>query len=43
MRIFSVFTVAFEDFDPDTWEEDVTKPIVEPLRDKIVYDAGELI
>jgi len=37
------FTVIYEDIDRDAWERDVTKPVVEPLRDKILYDDGKLL
>ena len=37
------FTVIYEDIERDAWEQDVTKPVVEPLRDKILYDDGKLL
>ena len=39
----SVFTVAFQDVDRDAWEKDVAKPIMEPLRDKIIIDHGAVV
>ena len=37
------FTVIYEDIDRDAWEKDVAQPVVEPLRDKILYDDGKLL
>ena len=36
----TAFTLVFEDVDPNDWEETVAKPIVEPLRDKMLIDRG---
>jgi len=35
------FTIVFEDFERDVWEKDVVKPIIEPLRDKMLIDHGK--
>jgi len=37
------FTVIYEDIALDAWEKDVTKPVIEPLRDKMLYDDGKLL
>ena len=39
----SAFTIAYEDIDSAKWEEDVAKPIMEPLRDKTLIDHGKLV
>lgn len=39
----TAFTVAYEDIEREAWEKDVQKPIVEPLRDKILIDHGKLV
>ena len=39
----SAFTVVFEDVDKELWETEVKQAIIEPLRDKIVMESGELI
>jgi len=40
----SAFTVAFQDIDRETWEQE-SKPILEPLRanNQVVIDHGELV
>ena len=37
------FTVIFEDIEREAWEKDVTKPVTEPLRDKILLENGQLL
>ena len=37
------FTVVYEEIERDAWEKDVAKPIIEPLRDKILIDHGKLL
>jgi len=37
----SAFTVVYEDIVPENWEKEVAKPIMEPLRDKMLIDRGQ--
>ena len=37
----AAFTVVYEDIEPAAWEADVAKPIIEPLRDKMLIDHGK--
>ena len=37
------FTVIDEDIEKEAWEQQVTKPVVEPLRDKIIIERGKLL
>ena len=37
------FSVVFEDVDKDDWDEQVTKPFIEPLRDKLIIDHGKIV
>jgi len=39
----TAFTVVFEDVNRESWEKDVAKPIIEPLRDKMLIDHGKLL
>ena len=39
----TAFTVVYEDIEKEAWEETVVKPIIEPLRDKMIIDHGELV
>ena len=39
----TAFTVVFEDFEREVWQEEVVQPIIEPLRDKILIDHGKLL
>jgi len=39
----SAFTVVYEDFEPEVYEKEVKKPIMEPLRDKMILEQGELV
>ena len=39
----SAFTVVYEDIERENWEKDVAKPVVEPLRDKMIIDHGKLL
>ena len=39
----NTFSVAYEDVDREDWEETVQKPIIDPLRDKMLIDRGELL
>ena len=39
----AAFTVVYEDIERESWENDVAKTIMEPLRDKILIDHGELV
>ena len=39
----TAFTVAYEDIERDDWEEKVNKPIVTPLKDKILIDHGNSV
>ena len=39
----TAFTVVYEDFDREVWEKEVAKPIIEPLRDKMLIDHGKLL
>ena len=34
------FTVIYEDVEREAWEEQVTKPVIEPLRDKMLIERG---
>ena len=37
------FSVVFEDVDREVWENEVSKPVIEPLRDKMIIDHGKLL
>ena len=37
----TAFTVVYEDVEKDNWEKDVAKPIIEPLRSKMLIDHGK--
>jgi len=37
------FTVIYEDVEREVWEEQVTKPVVEPLRDKMIVERGVMV
>jgi len=37
----AAFTVAYEEIERDAWEKEVAKPIIEPLRDKLLIDHGK--
>ena len=37
----SAFTVVYEDVEREVWEEEVVRPIIEPLRDKMLIDHGK--
>ena len=37
------FTVIYEDVEREVWEEQVMKPVVEPLRDKMIVERGVTI
>jgi len=37
----SAFTVAYEEIDREAWEQKVAKPVIEPLRDKLLIDHGK--
>jgi phenylpyruvate tautomerase PptA (4-oxalocrotonate tautomerase family) len=39
----TAFTVVFEDCDRDTWEAEVVKPIIEPLRGMMLIDHGKAV
>jgi len=39
----TAFTVVYEDIDREVWEKEVAKPIIEPLRDKMLIDHGKLL
>ena len=39
----TAFTVVYEEIEREAWEKDVAKPIIEPLRDKILIDHGKLV
>ena len=39
----SAFTVVYEDIEREAWEETVGKPVMEPLRDKMIIDHGKLL
>ena len=39
----TAFTVVYEEFERESWEDQVQKPIVEPLQDKIIYKSGKLV
>jgi len=34
------FSVIYEDVERESWEEQVTKPVIEPLRDKMLIERG---
>ena len=36
----TAFTVIYEDIEKEAWDEVVTKPVVEPLRDKMLINRG---
>lgn len=37
----TAFTVVYEDIEREVWENEVAKPIIEPLRDKMLIDHGK--
>ena len=37
----AAFTVAYEEVEREAWEREVAKPIIEPLRDKLLIDHGK--
>ena len=37
----TAFTVVYEDIEREVWEQNVAKPIIEPLRDKMLIDHGK--
>ena len=39
----TAFTVVYEDIEREDWEANVAQPIMEPLRDKMLIDHGELL
>ena len=39
----AAFTVVYEDIERESWEGDVAKAVLEPLRDKILVERGELV
>jgi len=39
----TAFTVIFEGVDREDWESKVTKPVIEPLKDKIIIDHGKFV
>ena len=39
----SAFTVAYNEVDRDNWESEVGTPIVEPHRDKMLIEKGNLL
>ena len=39
----TAFTVVYEDIEKEAWENEVAKPILEPLRDKVIVDHGKLV
>ena len=39
----AAFTVVYEEIEREAWEKDVAKPIIEPLRDKMIIDHGKLV
>ena len=39
----AAFTVVYEEFEREDWEKDVAKPIMEPLRDKMLIERGEFV
>jgi len=34
------FSVIYEDVEREAWEEQVTKPVIEPLRDQMLIERG---
>ena len=39
----SAFTVVFEDIDREAWDAEVKDTVIEPLRDKIIMEHGEIV
>ena len=39
----TAFTVVYEDIEREAWEASVAKPILEPLKDKIIIQQGKLV
>lgn len=37
----TAFTVVYEEVEREAWEKEVVKPIIEPLRDKMLIDHGK--
>jgi len=34
------FSVIYEDVEREAWDEEVSKPVIEPLRDKMIIERG---
>ena len=37
------FTVIYEDVEREVWEEQVTKPVIEPQRDNMIVERGVMV
>ena len=37
------FTVVYQDVEPDNWEKEIVKPVMEPLADKRLIKQGKLL
>lgn len=37
------FTIVYEEYERENWKRDVVEPIMEPLREKMLIDHGELL
>ena len=37
----SAFTVVYEDVEREVWDKEIVKPVIEPLRDKMLIDHGK--
>jgi phenylpyruvate tautomerase PptA (4-oxalocrotonate tautomerase family) len=37
------FTVTFEDIEREDWEKDIAQGVIEPIRDKLFIERGELV
>ena len=39
----TAFTVIYEDIDKEAWDEKVARPVIEPLRDKMIIERGVVL
>ena len=37
------FTLVYEEVEREDWKKDITQALVEPLRDKLLIERGELV
>ena len=39
----TAFSVIYEDIEREAWDEEVTKTVIEPLRDKMIVERGVVL